>query len=286
MDNAGSTVLRVFNNNVLLVRTQASEQVIVGRGIGFGRREGDVITLEKATHAYVELTEDRRKFLEAAQEIDSALLETVSAAVDFASDLLGEIHPSVYLLLADHLVFAAKRAGEGETFRDTLTQEISALFPAEYNAAQLLLHFINARVQVQIPQSEAGFIALHLKAARTGAAVRQPLEQANQLDRVMDRTNRLIVKYGFLEKVDNRLVAHIAWLMRHLQTGKYRESVLQAEIEQKINRFSILAREIIACLLDCSVAELPGDVDGEVGFITMFLHGWQQNAHHEQEDSR
>lgn len=272
------TVVRVFNNNVLLVRNNGNEQVVVGRGIGFSRHEGDQITIDSVTHSYMEVNEERRKFLEAIQEVNSSLLETISVAVDFASDLLGELHPSVYLLLADHLVFAVERAGQGETFRGTLTEEISALFPKEYDAAQLVLHFINARIEIQLPQSEAGFIALHLKAARSGAAVKQPLEQANELDRVMEEISVMLREYGINNQIDNRLIAHIAWLTKQLRHGNLRHHALQRTVSKELGKLCSLSRAIIACILRTSPRQLPVAVDGEIAFLALFLHGWQQTV--------
>ncbi|MFP7695867.1 PRD domain-containing protein [Trueperella sp. LYQ143] len=277
MDERRLHVVRVFNNNVLLVRADDSERVVVGRGIGFGRREGDSISVDTVQQSYVELSSEQERFLDVIRSVDPRVLETVSAAVDFANDLLGDLQPSVYLLLADHLAFAAQRLGSGEVIRDTLCSEIKAVFPEEYAAGQLVLHFVNARLNLDLPESEAGFIALHLKAARTGDAVKQPLEQANELARIIDDIGVMLTESGTARSVDNILFTHIAQLIRQLRNGHMRTNDARLSIERDLPDDMSIARRIICRILN--VPTLPMAAQGEAAFLAMFFHGWRQSTH-------
>ena len=137
-------IIRVFSNNAVLVRvpsgvpredtaqntaqtkntqqqtsqTTNNTQVLVGRGIGFQRKPGDEISPATADRQYLELSPERAQFLKGVLSLDPAVMETISAAVDLAVDLLGELHPSVYVVLAEHISFAVQRAGSGEQIRN------------------------------------------------------------------------------------------------------------------------------------------------------------------------
>jgi len=84
------------NNNAAQTETQTNEntQVLVGRGIGFQRKPGDEISPATADRQYLELSPERAQFLKGVLSLDPAVMETISAAVDLAVDLLGELHPS------------------------------------------------------------------------------------------------------------------------------------------------------------------------------------------------
>lgn len=146
-------IIRVFSNNAVLVRvpsgvpredtaqntahntnakntnTNENTQVLVGRGIGFQRKPGDEISPATADRQYLELSPERAQFLKGVLSLDPAVMETISAAVDLAVDLLGGLHPSVYVVLAEHISFAVQRAGSGEQIRNSLVDEIRAAFP-------------------------------------------------------------------------------------------------------------------------------------------------------------
>lgn len=179
-------VARVFSNNAVLARRGEDELVLVGRGIGFGRRAGDQIAADNVQRQYVEISPDKAQYLDLVNSIDSQVFETISAAIDLATDLLGELHPSVYLVLTDHLAFAVQRLREGEAITNPLLSEIRVVFPAEFGAAELMLSYINSHLDAELPVDEAAFITLHLSAARAGSTVKQPLQQANALAGIVE----------------------------------------------------------------------------------------------------
>lgn len=98
-------VVRIFNNNAVLVRVDDVEFVLAGRGIGFGKKPGDTIPSVDAQRQFIEASPDKIDFLKSANALDPMLVEAVSEAVDLATDLLGDLDPSVYVVLADHRVY-------------------------------------------------------------------------------------------------------------------------------------------------------------------------------------
>lgn len=41
--NRNTTVVKSFNNNILLVREKGKEKILFQKGIGFGKKTGDII---------------------------------------------------------------------------------------------------------------------------------------------------------------------------------------------------------------------------------------------------
>lgn len=98
-------IVRVLSNNAVLARppadsAEADEVVLVGRGIGFQRRPGEMLPTDAAGRRYVELTSEQLRFLRSMDSLDHLAMDVITDAVDLAVDLLGELHPSVYVVLA------------------------------------------------------------------------------------------------------------------------------------------------------------------------------------------
>lgn len=277
----GLRVVRVLSNNAVLARTaaEADEVILVGRGIGFRRRPGELLPTDAAGRRYVELSTDQVRFLQSMDSLDHAAMDVISAAVDLAVDLLGELHPSVYVVLAEHLSFAVQRVGLGETIRNSLLGEIRASFPLEFRAAELIVGYLNSHLEgVNLPVDEAAFIALHLNAARTGVTVKQPLAAANALaELVRTVCTQLSATTTALDGAPDRTLAiELNRLIRRVESGGFRTCLLHREIHRDLPRESDLSRQILCRILD--VPSLPDHATGEAAFLAVFLHGWRQTV--------
>ena len=100
------TLLRVLNNNAVMVDTGGGRLILLGRGIGFGRQLGDRIELGVAHEIFSPSgPADLRQLTDFVTEIPIESFEVARRAVDLGTSTAG-IHPSQALLLAiaDHLV--------------------------------------------------------------------------------------------------------------------------------------------------------------------------------------
>lgn len=273
VDSEKPKVIRVFSNNAVLATHDGTEQVIVGRGVGFGRHAGD--SIEHGPHRYyVEASPDRIGFLQTLNEVPSRTLEVLSQALDMASDILDDLHPSVYIVLTDHLVFAVQRLKEGQVIHNTLSQEIKAVFPVEFAAAESVLHYINVNLGIELPEDEAAFIALHLNAARTGVTVKQPLEQANALAEIVQKIG---AKFGISQPdaASAELVSVLAKTRQRLVEGRYRKNDATRSIRKDLPYEFDIASTTIRTLVNLS--QLPRHLEGEAAYLAVSLHGWRQS---------
>lgn len=263
-------VVRTFNNNAVLATTGEDEFVLVGRGIGFGRKPGDVIENDNVQRQYMEVSPDRVQFLSSLTSVDPAVFHAVSAAVDLAVDLLGDLHPSVYVLLVDHLSFAVQRTREGDLISNNLQSEISAVFPQEYSAAELIVQYINTQLNMTLPVDEAAYIALHLNAARSGVTVKQPLAKANLLGSLV-----AIVTASVDKAPDDELVSYLARLVTRIKAGEIRHCGPSLVLSRELPFECSIARQVIEHI-DTDVSAQK--VSGEVAYLALFLHGWSQSV--------
>ncbi|MDD7554348.1 PRD domain-containing protein [Schaalia hyovaginalis] len=273
-------VTHALNNNAVAAVDVDSDTpvILVGKGLGFGRRPGDEIPEEDVRERYIAVGEDRSHYLNLLKNIPAVTLEAVSGGVELAEEQLGALHPSVYVILTDHLAFAVQRLAEGQMIENPLLPEIRARFPREFVAAEILLRYVNARLDIMLPIDEAAFITLHLRAAATGETVKRPLSQANALAGLTDTVIARLVR-GTTVREDARaeLVSHIVALSRRLKGGELRANAALLSIQRDAPDDYALAEEIVQILSE-GFQTPAAQVAGEVAFTALFLHGWRQDA--------
>ncbi|XCB29321.1 CAT RNA binding domain-containing protein [Arcanobacterium hippocoleae] len=240
-------IIRVLSNNAVVARSRDSEMVLVGRGIGFARKPGDLINKETIQHRFVEVSPDRAAFMQSASNLSPIILTTINAALDLAGDLLGELHPSVYLVLADHIAFAVQRHSKGQLIKSKVLGEVKAAFPAEFAAAELMVTYLNAHLDSALPIDEAAFIALHLNAAITGKTVKAPLEQTNLLSELVEfLEDELGIARG---GADDDMITSLMRLSRRVRNGQFRRNDAKMCITTAIPHETAAARQVIKNLL-------------------------------------
>ena len=106
-------VVKVLNNNAILVRNaeNAKESILMGKGLGF-HRGVNMAEVTKVFH--LEDSEEKQDYLHLFESVDSEVLSAVSDILVMAKEHLGNLHPSLFIVLSGHLDFAVKRFREGQ----------------------------------------------------------------------------------------------------------------------------------------------------------------------------
>lgn len=273
-------VTHALNNNAVAAVADDSDvpTILIGKGIGFGRRPGDAIAPSDVQEHYVALGSDRMQYLDLLNRIGPEVLSAIASGLELAQEQLGDLHPSVYVMLTDHLAFAVERLNEGQRIANPLLAEIRARFPREFVAAEILLRHVNARLGIALPTDEAAFITLHLRAASTGETVKRPLSQANALAGLADTViARLLRGAAVHEDARAELTAHLVALARRLKDGELRRNAALLSIRRDAPDEYALAEEIVQILSEAPRTP-AAQVAGEAAFTALFLHGWRQDA--------
>lgn len=155
--------VKVYNNNaVSTIFPDEREAVIIGSGIGFGKRPGDVIDERKIEKIYYIQDELQTRFL---QLLKDARPEALTAAEDIlahARDCGLELKNQLILSLTDHISFALERFEQGIELPYLMLSETRMLYKKEYEIGRWALRRINELCKVDLPEYEAGYIALQL----------------------------------------------------------------------------------------------------------------------------
>ncbi|TCI36283.1 PRD domain-containing protein [Exiguobacterium sp. SH4S7] len=191
-------VVKVFNNNVVLIENDNNvEEIVTGRGIGFGIREGDTLKDVKITQKFVLEEQASVHELEALlQRIDVKDIELAGDILQLYETEVGNTVNNMALLgLADHINFAVERARKGMNFRSALEWEIKQLYAKEYSVALRAVGLMQQRTGIEIPEQEAAFITLHFVNA---IGTHNRMEETIFITKVIQSISNIIkYHYGF-----------------------------------------------------------------------------------------
>lgn len=227
MDNI--IIEKVINNNIISAYEKSGAEVIVmGRGIGFKKKQGEVVPADQISKIFRiksrTLTEQFKELLA------NMLLERVRISdeiISHAKDHLKlKLNQSIYVTLTDHINFAIERVSQGIEPQNALLWEIKRFYPQEFQLGIYALELIQDRLDILLPEDEAGFIALHFVNAEYGTDIRDAVKFPDQMQAIVDIVER---ELGILLDESSlhyeRFMTHIKFLIQRI----YRKELLSSE---------------------------------------------------------
>ena len=158
-------VLKIINNNIVSCLDEAKqEHIVMGRGLGFGVKQGELIDQARVEKVFSITNPDNLDQLkDLLARCPQPQIEFCAELVEYANQILDHpLNEGIYLTLCDHVCFAIRRAQSGLGFTNALHTEVRLFYPQEYNIGCHALTEIQRRFDVSLPQDEAASIALHL----------------------------------------------------------------------------------------------------------------------------
>lgn len=160
-----SKIKKVLNSSVILVEDEKmNEYIILGKGIGFGRKKGQAVNDKGNDFEYFyPIKPDNLKLVtKILENIPTHILNISNEIISYArKELSAEFNDSLYYMLADHINFAIERYEKNIIIQNRLTWEIQSFYPQEYKVADYSLKYINNKLKINLPESESINIAFH-----------------------------------------------------------------------------------------------------------------------------
>ncbi len=207
-------IQKVINNNVISAYDDKNREVVVmGRGIGFKAKPGDVIEESKIEKIFrIENETLSKQFQEILENIPLEYMQVTSEIITRAKNELGvKLNQSIYVTLMDHIHFAIQRQAEGIRLQNALLWEIKEFYKKEYQIGKYAIELLNDRLNIDFTEDEAGFIALHIVNAEYNNSVNNTFTMTNVLQNVL-----LMVK-GEMQKEYKEESLHYERFLTHLK---------------------------------------------------------------------
>ena len=216
------------NNSVLFYDENQQEKIVCGMGIAFKKRPGMEIDEMSINQTFIlEGGGEYSRFEQLLKDVPLEYLELSSEIINMAKlEFAKKFKDNVIITLSDHLYVAIKRCREGMTISNPLLWDIKNFYEIEYDIGLRALELIKNKFHIQLPNDEAGFIALHI--------VNVELDEDN-MDHIFQVTKVIqeimtIVKYHFHAEFDTsnvyyyRFITHLKFFaLRLLKDNQFNE---------------------------------------------------------------
>ena len=209
-------ISKVINNNLIHFYDEKNVDCIaMGKGLGFGKKIGDEIdenSIEKIYRIVDPVRADQ--FATLVKDISLAHIEVANMVIDYAqSSLNAKLSDNIYISLVDHIDFALERIEKGIPLENKLLYEIKHYYTSEYLVGLEALNIVKRELGIELPEDEAGYIAIHLVEAEVDS------DKQNYVENVMAIIQAVmnIIKYHFSLELDpdtlayERLLVHLRY---------------------------------------------------------------------------
>lgn len=247
MDNI--IIEKVINDNIISAYEKSGAEVIVmGRGIGFKKKQGEVVPADQISKIFrIKSRTLAEQFKELLANMPLERVRISDEIISHAKDHLKlKLNQSIYVTLTDHINFAIERVSQGIEPQNALLWEIKRFYPQEFQLGIYALELIQDRLDILLPEDEAGFIALHFVNAEYGTDIRDAVKFPDQMQAIVD-----IVEHDLGILLDEsslhyeRFMTHIKFLIQRI----YRKELLSSEDRE----LSLMMRRKYPREYQCSV---------------------------------
>ena len=266
-------IYKVLNNNAAIIKEDGQEKIVMGPGIAFQKGKNDTIPRNKVEKIFT-IHEENEKFKQILETLPEEHIEAAEEIISYAEGRLSApLSDHIHIALVDHLSFAIERVRKGFVIQNKLLNEIKALYKKEYGIGLWAIDLVKEKLKVELPDDEAGYIALHIHTAKMDAEnMQKTLKYTNIIKELIEK-----IECCFNQKIDEnsisyqRLVTHLRYAINRLESNEAFH-VMDDDMLYFIRKKYPESYQCAAGLADYVKTEydlhLP---ESEVGYITLHV---------------
>lgn len=265
-------VSKVFNNNIVLVKSNEKEKILFAKGIGFGKKNGTLIpkgtTIDKIF--ILEEEENISNFYSALGKIDTGFFGVCEEAIYEISQMLeGDLDEKIHTSLTDHLFLAIRRLKNNEEVENPFLIEIQTLYSKEYDLAEIVAKKIGDYSNIRIPESEIAFIALHIHSAINNKKVSSALRTTYIGSTIVEYLEeRLNIKIDRKSLDCARFYTHIKFALQRILENRPVKNELKNVIKNMYKESYKISQEIAKIIENEFNIEIQED---EISFLAIHV---------------
>lgn len=189
---------KILNNNAFISIDKSGEEIVVmGRGIAFGKKQGNEVELSRGykifSNSDKELNQRLKNIVSDIPEEYMKITEQVVCMLEKGYDK--KVNDIIYVSLTEHIHGAVERFKKEIQIKNPLLIDIKRLFRDEYEVSKQALEAIKEEFGIEFEEDEAGYIAQHI----VNAQLDDDMSDIVNVTRIMqDILN--IIKYSY--KID------------------------------------------------------------------------------------
>ena len=265
-------VIKALNNNMVLIKEQGVEMILLAKGIGFNKKFGDILedNLEVDKVFSIEDKKNQENLKEVYNRVDGEFVAICEEALAEISEELGEeLNETIHIALIDHLAIAMKRLKNKEQINNPFIVEIETLYSVEFEMAKKIVNKLQDKYEIDFPEGEIGFITLHIHSARNGKMLSNSIKYSYLSNKII-----IYIEEKFNSKIDKRsldyarFLSHVRFTIERVLT----DTVLKNDLTEIIKKSYPISYEIAEGASKIIEETLDKKVcDDEVAYIAMHV---------------
>ncbi|MEF9990869.1 MAG: PRD domain-containing protein [Romboutsia sp.] len=213
-------ITKIINNNVVCAcDANNKEIVIMGKGIGFNSKEGQLVKKSKVEKIFkAESQSIINKLKELLEKLPMEHVKVSYEIISYAKRTLGKrLNQNIYITLTDHISFAVHRYKNNMQFENPLLWEVKQFYKSEYLIGEYAIDLIKTRLGVTMTEDEAANIALHIVNAEYNTDIKDAMKITTLIGDILK-----IVTDFYKAELDeeslhySRLITHLKFLSQRL----------------------------------------------------------------------
>ena len=212
-------ILNPMNHNVSLVRNGNGEElVVIGKGIAFGKKKGDLISENQVEKVFRMKTEESREnFMTLLKDVPLDFITVTYEIIDNLSKKYQyPVQEYLYVTLTDHIYCSYQAISQGR-YKDSNLPDISKEYPIAFQIAQESFEIYNSKLSGNLPKDEIKRIAYHF----INAEGENEVEVAEAIDKrkeIIKKVESLLRNYDIQRTNENnnfydRFMIHLNYFL-------------------------------------------------------------------------
>lgn len=230
-------VIKALNNNVLFVTQNNKEKILFKKGIGFGKKVGDMLPVDIPVDKKfsIENESNSNSFKQIISAVDSNIVGICEEIISMIVNELNEnLNEKIHISLIDHISYTIKRLKTNDVIQNPFLIETETLYKREFEIAKKAAKMLEEKINIKIPESEIGFITLHIHSARNKGKLSNTIKYAFLSNAVVDLVEKeLGIKIDKHSLDYARFVTHIRFAVERIINNTPIKSELLNAIKDK-----------------------------------------------------
>lgn len=265
-------VVKVFNNNIVLVNSENKEKILFAKGIGFGKKKGSIISsgTEIAKVFSIEDQENINNFKYITRNIDSDFLGVCEEGIyEISNQLNCELNERIHIGLIDHLFVAVERLKNDKEVENPFLVETQTLYPKEYELAEMISNMVGEHCHIKFPEGEIGFITLHIHSAINDGKVSNTVKNTYLSNVIVEHVeNELNIKINRKSLDYARFCTHIKFAIQRIMENTTVNNELAKVIKDTYKESYKISENICKVIEEELKLKVSED---EIAFLTIHI---------------